>query len=300
VRCELEDADGKFVFAAQGDGGRVHDADAIDEESIVGEFGEHLGVWKTSWIAVVDAFDFGRLEESLGLNLHGAKSRCGVCREKRIARASGKNDDIAFVEVAHGAATNVGLRDLAYFERGHDACRDVVFFQGILERQRIDDGREHAHVVALRAIHPGACTFESSEDVAASDDDADLNSPTVKFRNFRSDALQCFEVNAEVAFGAQSLAADLQKDAPVSEVRCGTRRRRNGRVFATLFGRGWERKPQLVMCGLPIPLVLVHHTRCRSRLVSCLQRDRTCIRAEGVGDGVQDGAFGLRKGARQL
>lgn len=175
VRRELEDANGKFVFAAKGDGGRVHDADAIDEEAIVGEFGEHLGVIEARGIAIVDAFDFGRLEESLRLNLHGAKRSSRVCREKRIAGSCGKDDDIALVEVPHGATSNVGFGDLADFDRRHHARRNTVFLERVLKSERVHDGGEHAHVIALGTIHARGGSFESAENISTSNDNAYLD-----------------------------------------------------------------------------------------------------------------------------
>ena len=44
----------------------------------------------------------------------------------------------------------------------------------ILDRERVQHGREHAGVVARGAIHAGARSREAAEDVPAADDDRDL------------------------------------------------------------------------------------------------------------------------------
>ena len=46
-------------------------------------------------------------------------------------------------------------------------------------REGVDHGREHPHVVALRAVHPRAGALEAAEDVPAADDDADLHAEGV-------------------------------------------------------------------------------------------------------------------------
>jgi hypothetical protein len=45
----------------------------------------------------------------------------------------------------------------------------------VLHRERIDHSCQHPHVVGLGPIHSGARAFETSEDVPASDDEADLH-----------------------------------------------------------------------------------------------------------------------------
>ena len=46
--------------------------------------------------------------------------------------------------------------------------------QPILQRQRVHDGGQHAHVVGGGAIHAHGGTGEATEDIAAADHDTDL------------------------------------------------------------------------------------------------------------------------------
>ena len=172
---QLEHADGHLVVAAERHRGGVHDADAIGQEAIVGEPGEHLGVFVPRRVAVVDAVDLGRLEQRAGVDFHGAQRGRGVGREVGVAGAGGEDDEAPLLEVTDGAAADVGLGDLADLERRHHARRDAALLERVLQRERVDDGGEHAHVVALRAVHAGARALEAAEDVAAADDDADLH-----------------------------------------------------------------------------------------------------------------------------
>jgi hypothetical protein len=76
-------------------------------------------------IRVVDAVDFCRLQQQVGLDLDGAQARSRVRREKRIARAGGEDRDASFFEVPHGATANVIFTDLVDAHGGHDAHDDA-------------------------------------------------------------------------------------------------------------------------------------------------------------------------------
>ncbi len=48
-------------------------------------------------------------------------------------------------------------------------------FQGRLQREAVDHGGQHAHVVAMGAAEAAVLALQAAEDVAAADDDADLD-----------------------------------------------------------------------------------------------------------------------------
>ena len=50
-----------------------------------------------------------------------------------------------------------------------------MLLEGVLQRQRVHDGGEHADVVGLRAVHALGRGGDAAEDVAAADDDGDLD-----------------------------------------------------------------------------------------------------------------------------
>lgn len=60
------------------------------------------------------------------------------------------------------------------FERAHDAHFPSVAFDGVSKRDAVDDGREHSHVVALRAVEAFGGHRCPSEDIASSDNDDNL------------------------------------------------------------------------------------------------------------------------------
>ena len=74
-----------------------------------------------------------------------------------------------------GAAPDVRLGDLVHRDRGHDPGRDAGPLERVLQRQAVHHGGEHADVVAGRAVHAAGRGRQAPEDVAATDDDADLD-----------------------------------------------------------------------------------------------------------------------------
>ena len=87
------------------------------------------------------------------MDLERAQRGGGVGGEERVAGAGGEDHDAALLEVAHRAAADVGLGDLGDRDRRLHARVHAVLLERVLQRQRVEDGREHAHVVAGRAVH---------------------------------------------------------------------------------------------------------------------------------------------------
>ena len=75
----------------------------------------------------------------------------------------------------HRAPPNIGFRDLLHLNRRLHARGDADAFERILQGERVDDGREHAHVIGVRAVHAGRFVRFPAPDVAATDDDRDRN-----------------------------------------------------------------------------------------------------------------------------
>src|SRR5271156_4519406 len=112
--AHAEDHHGHIVVFAEGDGCGVHDSEIEAEDVRVGNLWKFGGFIVDFGVGGVDAVDGGGLEEDVGLDLHGAKAGGGVGGEEGVAGAGGKDDDTAFLEVAHGAAADIGLGDLVH------------------------------------------------------------------------------------------------------------------------------------------------------------------------------------------
>ncbi len=115
--------------------------------------------------------------------------------------------------MADRAAADEVLADLVDLDRAHRARETAGFFDRVLHRERVHDGREHAHVVAGHAVHARGLQARAPEDVAAADDDADLDAFVLHFDDLAREALQHFGIDAVVGAAHQRFARELQEDA---------------------------------------------------------------------------------------
>jgi hypothetical protein len=59
--------------------------------------------------------------------------------------------------------------------RGHHPGGLLELLERVLQGEGVDDGGQHAHVVGLGAVHAGAGAGHAPPDVAATDDDGDVD-----------------------------------------------------------------------------------------------------------------------------
>ena len=62
-----------------------------------------------------------------------------------------------------------------HLDRRHHASRHAQVFQGVLEGQGIDHGREHSHLIARHAVHIVRRRWHASKDIATAKHQADLH-----------------------------------------------------------------------------------------------------------------------------
>ena len=65
-------------------------------------------------------------------------------------------------------------------------------------RERVHDRGEHAHVVGRDAVHAGPREARAAEDVAAADDDGDLDAAAADLADLAGDALEDRGIDAVV------------------------------------------------------------------------------------------------------
>ena len=183
---EVEDDDRQVVLHAQGNGRRVEDLELVAEEVRVLESSVATGARVGERVAVVDPVDLGGLQEDLGVDLDGTQGRGRVGREVRVPGAGDEDRHAALLEVADGAAADVRLGDLVHGDRGHDPRRHAGPLECVLQREAVHDRREHADVVARRAVHALRGGGQAAEDVPAADHDADLDAEPVDLATCRA------------------------------------------------------------------------------------------------------------------
>ncbi len=198
-----EDDHGQRVVLAERDSGDVHDAQAelddvrVGDLVILGSGGVLLGV------CGVDAVDAGGFEEDLGADLHRAQAGRGVGGEVGVSGAGGEDDDASFFQMADGTAADVGLGDLVHLDGGHDADGDSGLLDGVLQRDGVDDGGEHSHVIGGDAVHVDGLFGDAAEEVATADDDADLAAGAGGLGDFVGDCGDEDGIDTEAAAGGQ-------------------------------------------------------------------------------------------------
>jgi hypothetical protein len=114
-------------------------------------------------------------QHAVGFDLDGAEGGSGVGGEERVTGATGEDHDPPLLEVADGAAADVRLGDLRHVDGRLHPGRLAEALERVLQRQRVDDRGQHAHVVGGRAVHAARARGQAAEDVAATDDDRRLN-----------------------------------------------------------------------------------------------------------------------------
>src|SRR5262249_4905628 len=107
------------------------------------------------------------------------------------------------------------LRDLWHLNRGHGPRGDARAFERILQRQRVDHRRQHAHVVAGRPVEASLGGGQAAEDVSSADHERDLDTHLVDAFDLRRDRLDDLKVDAVVPAAAKRLAAQLEQNPVV-------------------------------------------------------------------------------------
>ena len=113
-----------------------------------------------------------------------------------------------------GATRDVRLGDLGHRDGGLHARRGAGLLEEVLQRERVHDGAEHAHVVGPAAVHAALAELRAAEEVASADDDRDLDAVDGR-GDLAGHLADDVGIDAELA-AAERLTGELQEDAPAS------------------------------------------------------------------------------------
>src|SRR5690606_23719052 len=116
------------------------------------------------------------------------------------------------LEMPYGTPADVVLADLVDLQGRHDARHRAAALERILQRKRVDDRGEHAHVVGRDAVHARLGQSRAAEDVAAADDETDLDAHRRNLGDLARDALDDRRIDAVLLAAEQRFAAQLQQD----------------------------------------------------------------------------------------
>ena len=132
-----------------------------------------------------------------------------------------EDDDAALLEVPDRPAPDIRLRYLAHVERRRDASVGAVPLERLLDGERVEDGRQHPHVVAGRAVESAPAGGHAPEDVAAADHDPDVHTELVDGADLGRDRADDIEVDPILALAEQRLPAQLEEDSAVLRTLAG-------------------------------------------------------------------------------
>src|SRR5699024_9775489 len=150
-----------------------------------------------------------------GADLDRAQGGAGVGGEEGVAGTGGEDGDPALFQVADGAAADVVLAHVVDFQGAHDPDVAAELFQGGLHGQGVDDGGQHAHVVAGDPVHAVGGQAGAAEDVAAADDQGDLGAGLLGFHDLAGKAADDLGVDAVVLISHEGLAGKFEQDAVI-------------------------------------------------------------------------------------
>src|SRR5687768_1864542 len=254
---DAEHVDGQLLVAAERERGGVHHLEVLHERLVEGDAVVARGRLVLHGIGGIDAVDLGGLQHDLGLDLAPAQRRRGVGGEERVARSGREDHDLAFLEVADRLAADVGLHDRLDRERRLHARHQPAAVHGVGERDRVDHGGEHAHVVGVRAVHPRGALRDAAKDVAAADHHAHLHAEVDDFLHLHHDPVHRLAIDAVGIAAHERLPRKLEEDAVVR--RGGRRiflRRRLGHRYAAFFVMAATSAAKS-LCFFPMPSTIL-------------------------------------------
>src|SRR5256885_5475629 len=111
-------------------------------------------------------------------------------------------------------------------DRRHDARVHTLLLQDVLEREGVDDRRQHPHVVGGDAVHPLLARGRATQDVAAAHHETELHSERGHRLQLPCEPVDEREVepSARPALPRERFARDLQQGPGVGELGRGAHR----------------------------------------------------------------------------
>ena len=96
-----------------------------------------------------------------------------------------------------GAPPDVRFGNLVHLNCRHHSRRHALLLKRVLERERVDDRCEHAHVVAGHTVHVSCGGGYASKEISSADDKADLHFGPSHFRDFGRQTLHALGIEAD-------------------------------------------------------------------------------------------------------
>lgn len=175
-----------------------------------------LGIGVLLGVFVIDAINLRAFEDCLAVHLIGTQGRGGIGRKIGVTGPCSEDDDAFLFQVADSAATDIWLGNLIHADGADNAAMDTKGFQRGLHAKRVHHGRQHAHIVSGRTFHPLGASLKAAEDVAATDDHADLDTKVMNRFHLAGDTRNGRRMQTIALIPHQGLARNLQQNAGIA------------------------------------------------------------------------------------
>src|SRR2546422_3519285 len=215
------------LFGERGRRG-VHHPETLLEEVAVTDVGVLLRALNTSRIGVVHTVH--RVlphEDHVSVDLGGAQRGRRVAGEERVPGARGEDDEVALLEMMDRASPDVRFGDLRDGDGRLHPRRNAHGLELRLQRERVDDHGEHAHVMRGRLLDPVLRDGRAAHDVPAPDHHRHLYAEIVDLLDLEREVVRVLGGNAELPITQERLAGKLQQHPGVLGLRLDGHRRQS-------------------------------------------------------------------------
>ena len=208
----LENEDGHVVFHAEGDSCRVHDLEAAGNDFLVADVVEAGRGRVLDRVCGVDAVDLGCLHDHIAFAFDGAEGGAAVGGEERVARTGGEDDYGASGEEFQCLAAVEEFADRLHADGGHHYGVDTLLVEGVLHGEAVHHGAEHAHGIALGAVHAACGCGNAADEVAATDHERDLHALLDDGGDFACHVGENSIIDTVALFACEGFATELQEN----------------------------------------------------------------------------------------
>ena len=88
-----------------------------------------------------------------------------------------------------------------------------------MNRERVDDRRQHAHLISCHTVHDFGRETRTAKDITAANHDRDLHAGSHEFMDFIGDAIQNHRIDPILLLPHQRFAAQLNEHTAVTRRR---------------------------------------------------------------------------------
>src|SRR5690606_8018988 len=204
------------VFARKRNCCSVHDGKIFTHHAFMAQPLITHGIGILARIGRIDAIHLRSLEQGVCANFCCPQGCCGISGEERITGSTRKDHDLALVHIGGCLTLRKTLAQFWHGDGGKNDGLDTKLDERRAQRQRVDDGREHPHVIAADAMPSASSHRHAAEDIAPTDIDADFDAHFAHTGDVPGDLVNDIDVDAETLFSHQRLAGGLEYDATIS------------------------------------------------------------------------------------